>query len=1196
MSNWTQEQQQAIESRHSNLLVAAAAGSGKTAVLVERIIRMICQDGLNIENLLIVTFTNAAAGEMREKITAAILRELESNPDNPEHLRRQLQMIGRSSICTVHAFCTSVVRENFHVLDVDPKFRVGDITECSILRRETVEEIMEESYASGDENFLGLVERFAGSRNDKPIEDLILRTFTFIQSQPEPLAWLEEKTDLFVMSEDELAQSAWTLNIIQDMQAKIGEARELFAAAAAVIDLDPGLEGYRPALEDDLVLTGQLETCIQTGLESLTQYMQAVKFTRLGRVSRDCDPHLQERVKELRNEGKKLISNLQELTLGKSIKEYANELGQLYPSMQSLMQLTTNFIRLYQEKKAEKSILDFDDLEHFALRVLRDPEAARIYRDKYHYIFVDEYQDSNLVQEALLNYIKGERNLFMVGDVKQSIYRFRLADPTLFISKYHAFQSEPQALNRRIDLDKNFRSRAELIAGVNYIFRHIMSQQLGEIDYDRSSFLCYGSNMEEAEDASIEVMLIEKDVNLLELDEDGEDLNEIEYEASFAARRIKELLGQCIYDPRQKCIRPLEYRDMVVLMRSTKNRADAYLDILTEHGIPAYADVGSGYFETLEIEMFLNLLRLVDNKKQDIPLLSVLRSPIGKFSVQDLITIRLNSHASHMYLALEEYIEYNDDELSRRLSAFWAQLNSWKDKSRFMPIDQLIWEIMLETDYFYFVGAMPGGIQRQANLRILLDRARQFQASTLKGLFNFINFIDSLQSDRGDMGNARVLGEEDNVVRIMSIHKSKGLEFPVVILAGMGKQFNLSDSSAAVLFHKDLGIGPLYVDPEARIKSNSLARMAIQSKLKKENLSEEMRILYVGCTRAINKLIMLGSFKNIPGLAKKWSRSLNPYGLGKARNFMDWIGPVLINHPDGEILRDLLEDRFDPIEMDTDNSSWKISILNPAQLYAAKQEALQQQFSVRSKLQDFIRESISPENALINKRLDWIYPFRQAEGIPSKLSVTSIKKIQSSNWPAGLPDPPVLLPGPDFIVNNKSDASVKLSGAEKGTVMHFVMQHLDLARVSSTAEIELQLQEMMACELLSAEETNAVQIEKIVRFFHSELGQRMLKSPAVYREVPFNLVCRANRILDDMDQADDELLVQGVIDLYFREGDELVLLDYKTDYISAQNRDALVRQYSIQINMYKEALESILQKKVKESYLYFFHTEEMIGI
>lgn len=1198
MNNWTAEQLQAIEARESNLLVAAAAGSGKTAVLVERIIRMICLDGLNIENMLIVTFTNAAAGEMRQRITAAIIKQMETaSGSNTEHLRHQLQMIGRSSICTLHAFCTSIVRENFHQLDIDPRFRIGDTAECSILRRESVEEVLEEAYEIGAAQFLDLVERFAGTRNDKPIEDLILRTYYVIQSQPEPLPWLAEKIDYFTMSEDEFTHSAWVSNLIQDIQTRISAAEDLFSAASALIDHDLDLEGYRPALEDDLVLTEQLACALQLGLPNFVQNMQTISFTRLGRVARNCDAHLQEQIKELRNKGKKIIQELQVFTRGKSISQYVEELHHMYPALQALLELVSNFVQRYQEKKADKGILDFDDLEHFALQVLRNPNTARNYREKYHSIFVDEYQDSNLVQETLLNYIKGERNLFMVGDVKQSIYRFRLADPTLFICKYRAFVSDKSALNRRIDLGQNFRSRKEILEGVNYIFRNIMSEQLGEIDYDLSAYLCYGSNMQELEDARIEVKLIEKDPALLEFDEDSEELSDIEIEAGYAARRIKQLIGQNIYDPRQRCIRPLQYSDIVVLMRSTQSRADVFLDILAEQGIPVYADVNSGYFKSLEIEMFLNLLRIIDNKKQDIPLLSVLRSPLGKFSVQDLIDIRLQSQAAYMYQAAEEYMKNHDDNLSRRLSVFWEQLSVWKNKARFLPIDQLIWEIMLETDYYYYVIAMPGGIQRQANLRILLDRARQFQASTLKGLYQFINFVDSLQSDKGgDMGNARVLGEEDNVVRIMSIHKSKGLEFPVVILAGLGKQFNFSDINAAVLFHKDLGIGPMFVDPQARVKSNSMPRMAIQSILKKENLSEEMRILYVGCTRAINKLIMLGSLKNLPALAKKWSRSLSPYGLGKARTVMDWIGPVLLRHPDGQILRDLLEDQFEPQNIFPDDSCWDISISSPAELSSSNRATQLQQSSVRNLLLDFHRENASPQAALINKRLNWNYPHREAEIIPSKLSVSSIKKCKTDHWPVNLPDLPLLLPGPDFIMNQPDNKVTRLSGAEKGTIMHFVMQHLDLARVGSTTEIELQLQEMLAQELLTAEETGAVQIGKISRFFACALGQRMLHSPSVYREVPFNLVYNAARVMDDIEPSEEELLIQGVIDLYFIEGDEMVLVDYKTDYISEQNRAALIRQYSIQIDLYKQALESILKKKVKESYLYLFHTEEMIGI
>ncbi len=1198
MNSWTAQQLQAIEARDSNLLVAAAAGSGKTAVLVERIIGMICRDGISIDNLLIVTFTNAAAGEMRQKITAAILQQMETaSGSNAEHLRHQLQLIGRSSICTLHAFCTSIVRENFHQLDIDPKFRIGDTAECSILRQESVEEVLEEAYETGATNFLDLVERFAGSRHDKPIEDLILRTYLVIQSQPEPLPWLAEKIGYFTITEDELIHSAWVTNLIQDMLVKIRAAADLFSAAAALVDLDPDLEGYRPALEDDLVLTEKLVGALQLGLPKLVEQMQSIHFTRLGRAARGCDAHLQERIKELRNEGKKYIQDVLAPLLNKSISQYVEELHHMYPAMQALFELVGNFVGRYQEKKADKGILDFDDLEHFALQVLQDPETARTYREKYHFIFVDEYQDSNLVQETLLNYVKREYNLFMVGDVKQSIYRFRLADPTLFIAKYQTFAADSSALNRRIDLGKNFRSRKQILDGVNYLFRNIMSEQLGEIDYDLPAHLYYGSNMQDCEDARIEINLIEKDPSLLELDEDSEDLTDVEIEAGLTARRIKQLIGQNIYDPRQNCIRALQYRDIVVLMRSTKNRADTYLDVLSEQGIPVYADVNSGYFASLEIEMFLNLLRIIDNKKQDIPLLSVLRSPLGKFSVQDLIDIRLPSQAAFMYQAAEEYMENNYDDLSHRLAVFWQQLIAWKNKARFLPIDQLIWEIMLETDYYYFVGAMPGGIQRQANLRILLDRARQFQASTLKGLYNFINFIDSLQSDRGgDMGNARIFGEEDNVVRIMSIHKSKGLEFPVVILAGLGKQFNFSDSNAAVMFHKDLGIGPIFVDPQARVKSNSLPRMAIQNKLKQENLSEEMRILYVGCTRAINKLILLGSLKNLPALAEKWSRSLTPHGLGKARNVMDWVGPALLRHPDGQILRDLLEDQFEPLPLLSDDSCWHISIASPAKLSASYRETQLHHTTIHHLLLDFHHETASPQAALINQRLNWEYPHREAENIPSKLSVSSIKKSQTDHWPLHLPAPPQLLPGPDFIVNQSGQSTGRLSGAEKGTIMHFVMQHLDLARVGSLDEIEIQLQEMHAQDLLTAGETAAVQIEKIARFFHSDLGQRMLHSSHVYREVPFNLVCKADSVLEDIGASDEELLIQGVIDLYFVEEDDLVLVDYKTDYISTQNRTALINQYSIQINMYRQALESILHKKVKESYLYLFHTEEVIGL
>ncbi len=1197
MNNWTKEQEQAIWARNSNLLVAAAAGSGKTAVLVERIIQLISRDKVNIDRLLIVTFTNAAAGEMRERISAAIVAQLDAEIENAEHLRQQLQFLNQTSISTLHAFCTELVREHFYLLDIDPKFRIGDSAECELLKLEAVEEILEAAYEKGNEAFLGVIERFGNSKYDTPVQELVLRIYEFIQSKPDPQGWLQEKTLDFQLTEEELMQSLWVRTLCQDLAIQIKGAQELFHQAIFLIDQDSGLEGYRQALLDDLQLIKELQAGLGQGLSALFECLQSSSHSRLGRVSKDADSNLQEQIKELRDEGKKLIQTIHATTVTKSLQEYAQDLNELYPYMQAMADLVFAFAECYQEKKADKGILDFNDLEHYALSVLAHPQVAQAYQAKYLYVFVDEYQDSNLVQETLLNYIKREDNLFLVGDVKQSIYRFRLADPSLFIEKYQRFKFEAEALNRRIDLGKNFRSRAEIIDGVNYIFKQIMSPELGEIDYDQPAYLNYGCLMEDVEDASIEILLIEKDQELLELAEDAEELNDIEVEARFVVRRIKALLGQSIYDPRMKSVRPIEYRDIVILMRSTQRRATSFLEILSEQAIPAYADVNNGYFEALEVEMFINLLRIIDNKRQDIPLLSVMRSPMGGFAVEELISIRVESQAATYFEAVEEYMATHVDELQAKLTAFILRLQQWKDQARYIPIDELIWKLLLESGYYYYVGAMPGGVQRQANLRILFDRARQFQVTALKGLFNFIKFVDKLKTSSGDMGMARVLGENDNVVRIMSIHKSKGLEFPVVILAGMGKQFNLSDSNANILFHKDLGIGPRYVDPEARIISETIARLAMKSQIKMENLSEEMRILYVALTRPINKLILVASLKNLPRLTQKWSKLLGPFNLGKARTIMDWVGPVLMRHPDGEILRDLVGIGPDWEEIYPDDYRRQIEILSPAMRGPQAQIQKDNQATFLNKLQNFSPEASSSARDLINHRLNWQYPHQAAEKIPSKLSVSGIKKMQSGKWTPNIPEPPSLLEGPEFILQEEqAGLSQQLSGAERGTVMHFVMQHLDLTNIGSQTAIKEQLDLMLVNELLRAEEIDSVQVGKVMRFFQSELGQRILKSANVYREVPFNMVIKARDVLEGLVESDEELLIQGVIDLYFREGDELVLVDYKTDYISPENRSGLIQQYSIQLQLYQTALERILGQEVKESYLYLFHTEEKVRL
>ncbi len=1219
MIQWTDNQLKAINDRGHNLLVSAAAGSGKTAVLVERIIQLIMRDKIDIDRLLIVTFTHAAAGEMRERISAAIMAELQKENLNQEQLLKQLNLLSHASISTLHAFCMEVVRKYFFLLDVDPDFRIGDTVETEIMKQEVLEELFEAEYEKACEYFLNLVEMFGSSKDDGPLQTLVLHCYSFIQSQPYPLKWLEEKVRDFKLDKEEFEKSPWIRVLGQQLSMQVAGARDLFLEAGKLTELPGGPLQYRDAIIDDLEMTEGLLASLEEGLYAFYSRLQGIRHKRLPRVSPECDEELKEKAKAIRDEGKRIIKDIQK-SLDKSPEECRQDLHKLYPCMKYFCELLAAFDSAYREKKMEKGMLDFNDLEHYALEILAEDEAAQDYRQRFEYIFFDEYQDSNLVQEKILNSIRRDNNLFLVGDVKQSIYRFRLADPSIFMEKYHSYQKENGATRRRIDLSSNFRSRPNIIHAVNYIFANIMSKELGEIDYDENASLypgvpeppaVHGNTSGSASKAGqsagpagteVELLLLEKDADSSFSDEEGEEtdqeidneveeMDDIELEARLLSRRIKGLLGQQIFDAELESFRGIDYRDIVVLLRATRNTASVFLDTFLREGIPAYADINSGYFEAIEVNIFLNLLRLIDNKRQDIPLLSVMRSPICGFSVEELIEIRLKSQAESYFEAVEEYMDKNQNDLQQRLQAFVEKINSWKLEAGFFSIDDFIWKLLMETGYYYYVGAMPGGIQRQANLRVLFDRARQFQGSSLKGLFNFLNFVERLNSSTGDMGTARILGENDNVVRIMSVHKSKGLEFPVVILAGMGKRFNKADTSARVLLHKELGIGPRFVDPQLRIHTDTLARMAIKNTIKLENLAEEMRILYVACTRAKEKLIMVASLKNIEGHARKWNRGINPLNLGKAMNYLDWIGPVLMIHQDGERLRKLAGVSEFEEKIQNDSSKWKIDILKRADISMEnilKQEAEEE---LRRKLESPQKIAVSSEHELIEGRLNWQYPYQDAVGIPSKLSVSQIKDYEHRGIAGIGVNIPALTAVPAFLQGKK-----ELSAAARGTILHLFMQQLDMQRVYSLDELQGQVQEMLEKEVFTEEEVKTLPLHKILNFFNSGVGQRLLQAEKVFRELPFNAVQRAGDLLAGLGQSQEELLVQGVIDLCFQEGNELVLLDYKTDRIGPENREELIAQYRIQLNLYKNALEKIKGLKVKESYIYFFHTDEAVSV
>ena len=1201
MPEWTEEQQEAIEARNNNLLVAAAAGSGKTAVLVERIIQLLLKDKVDIDRMLVVTFTHAAAGEMRERISATLLAELDKQDENQENLRTQINLLNRASISTIHSFCQDILRRYFHLIEIDPHFRVGDSSETSIMKLEAMEEMLEREYEQACPTFLRLVEMFGGGKNDSPLQDLVLKSYEFIQSKPEPLAWLEDRVNDYKMEADEFTQSAWMQNLEQQLRMELSGARELLQAALQITELPQGPDTYRSAINADLNMVEELGQALSRGLDAFYEQLSQVDYPRLPRVAKDTRPLLQEECKSLRDQGKKIINVLCSEILYQPPEEFRRELNELYPALAYLHQLVKLFSFTYREKKTEKGIVDFNDLEHYALEVLAHEEVAREYQSRYDYIFVDEYQDSNLVQETIINRIKREANLFLVGDVKQSIYRFRLADPGLFMHKYHNFQEGSGVLNRRIDLCMNFRSRAEIIYAVNLIFESIMSREWSEIDYDEKARLNPGIHctLDEGGDSGsipLELLLIEKGAapsgTTDDMDEEQDQAGDTEVEAQVVAQRINELYGRSFYDSKLGHCRPLDYRDIVVLMRATRQAADVFSETLITAGIPVYVDADKGYFQTLEINIFLNLLKVIDNKRQDLPLLSILRSPIGRFSIDDLIAIRVCSRAESYYEALEEYLLSHNDDLQGRLQQFIDKIDTWKEEARFSKMDEFIWKLLLQTGYYYYVGAMPGGLQRQANLRILFDRAGQFQTTSLKGLFHFIKFIDKMQAGSGDMGVAKILGENDNVVRIMSIHKSKGLEFPVVIIAGLGRSFNRRDSSAPILFHKDLGLGSKFINPDLRVSRNTIARIVMKKRISMENLAEEMRILYVACTRPRDRLIMIGARRGLPAIAGKWNQAISPFQLARANCHLDWIGPVVMRHPDGGGIRELAGLEETSTEMSTDRHRWQVRIINRSgglRAESAKQEAN----IIRDLLHNNKILPESQEREIVWDRLNWQYFFNEAAKIPSKVSVSDVKNIRISDHDGTAVGKVRLDKYPRFLSPESAlEEQTVFSPAAKGSILHFVMQHLDFQRVGSKKEIVDQLTTMVQREMLRADEAAVVDTEKILKFFESELGQRVVKSDGVYRETPFNLLCTASEIFGDLQESQEKLLVQGVIDLYFHEEQGLVLVDYKTDRIVPGKTEEVVDKYRVQLELYRVALEKILAQRVKDTYIYLFDIDE----
>ena len=1147
-------------------------GSGKTTVLVERIINKIINEKIDIDKLLIVTFTNAAASEMRQRILEAIYSKIDENPENLD-LQRQILLLNKANISTIHSFCLEVIKNYFYEIGVSSNFRIGDTSEIELLKQETLEEVLEKLYEEKNEEFIELVNTYSGYRDDDSLKELILKIYNYSQSMPFPLEWINESVEKFNLGnklDQDFGKTLWGKILVEYFIDEIKSCINDLESLSIKLEREFDLERYYLLISNDIENLKSLVKENQTWNDIYIN-LNNVKFETWPRQAKtDCE--LKDKCKEVRDEIKDRVKDLTKKVFIYSSEEANQDIYKMYKILKSLEKVILEFSNRYQENKKDKNIIDFNDIEHYALKILvkKDEKSNYIptdialnYKEKFVEIAIDEYQDSNLVQEYILTTISNGNNIFMVGDVKQSIYKFRQARPELFLEKYDKYvlaEDEESACKEdtKIQLFNNFRSRKNVLDFTNIIFENIMSKKLGDIDYNEKEYLNLGANFEECKELTsgkVELDII--DLTSEETEENETDeliLEKTELEAKYVANRIKEVLNSNlhIYDKKQG-YRKVTYKDIVILLRTTSNVANIYEKELNKLELPVFSDSTSSYFETEEIQTILSVLRIIDNPNSDIPLVTVMRSEIGGFTDNELVEIRLTSKNTSYYEALEEVKNSNEEsELKQKVIYFLNMLEKWQQKQEYLALDELIWYIYESTNYYDFVNSNPNGELKTANLKLLFEKAKDYEKASFKGLYNFINYIDKISKSSGDAGSAKLIGENENVIRIMSIHKSKGLEFPVVFLCGTGKMFNVQDLNQSILLHQDMGFGPKYINYERKIEYNTLAKEAIRVKTLNEILSEEMRLLYVALTRAKEKLIITGCDKNLKkSISEKENSNLDIVNIRKAKSYLDWLELVYLN--DKEKINDILEVDF------INKSEIKEELDN-------KEEKNESNIKYWNEIDKKIEKNV-------DKILSWEYPYIKSTEIQGKASVTDIAKGKKK----GLID---ITEKPKFLNENQ-----KLNKAEIGTLMHLILQKLDFSITYTEKTIKELIQKLIASKIINENQSKYINIQKILKFTESDLYKELKEAKEANKEKPFYIYISSNEIYND--ETGEKILVQGIIDLYYIDkNDKLILVDYKTDYVANDAEQELVDKYKGQLEIYKRALEQALNKKVEAVYIY----------
>ena len=1167
---WTEKQKQAIDHRGKNILVSAAAGSGKTSVLTERIKDIVLGDGVTpgvpISEILIVTFTEAAAGEMKQRIEAALSEKVS---DGNEFAISQLRNIGNAKISTFHAFALSIIKKYYHAIDLDPSFKTCDENRASYLKNEAMDALFDAEFDKNSPEFIDFLNNYASAKNDNAVRNMIFAVHSFIMTLPDPFVWLDDAVREMGIPSMKFVD--------EEILYSISRAKDLLYSIETILEENGFDKLLQKNTNDFEIINGFEEAYLKNDYQAICDMLDSKFETFLASKAEKEGGYAEysDLIKRRRENVKSILKSLRSDFFSKTKEEYAKEINHTAPFAATLKNLVRDFDEIYSSVKRAEGVIDFNDFQHMALKILDDEDIAADYRKNLSYIFIDEYQDSNYIQEALINRIKRDNNVFMVGDVKQSIYKFLNAEPALILGKYSEFPSDDKQTekNIKIDLSSNFRSKSGVINAVNSIFRNIMEEHYSGMKYDENVALAPGLSYDEKWDKKTTLHIVSKGIA------DTKVLGE----ALVASDIIKDAIGKPFYDTKKDLVREVEYKDVVVILRAAKNSAEVFREVLEDNGIPSYTGMGEGYFETTEIDTFISLLSVIDNLRQDVPLVATMFSAVFGFSMTELVEIRACNMEREYYSAFLSYSrDGENDLLKQKCINMIEKIEHWRDEERFMRLDEFLWKLMRESGYYDYAGALLYGEQRQANLRALLDIASSFQNDRVRGLNSFLSYLSTIR-DTVDMPQVKILAEGENVVRIMTIHKSKGLEFPVVIQCGLGDLVQGGgNNDGKVLLHRDIGLALDWEDYGTHTYKKTLLSKVVKQKIKLDEKAESIRLLYVGMTRAMDTLHLVGTVNDAEKYIAGYTDS-DPeidVDIARATTYLNLIMPTVVNEKSYFDIKTVTEEDICEEEIEGATPTNVDNQLILSRLGAIAEETAQMQE--------------------VQRRFEYEYPHKAAALVKSKYSVTSIVKMEgsknkSAKYSENIENIHNL--GVYYYTENSSDEKYEdagLTSAEKGTAIHKALEILDFneafANRGNSDFFKNYLSALKENEILTSEEADSIDIRNLLFFSQSEVCKRAASSELLLKEVPFNMKLPYSEInVNGADDSNEEIIVQGIIDCIFEENGELVLVDYKSGYYSKDEtteEDRIKDTYSAQMSLYKKAAGLIFNKPVKESIIY----------